>query len=105
MNDFKNIRDLCLRFMQKDIICNIDDLYLFCTVTEYITKREGTYNDDVAKALDVLKHHYQYKIPNYKSIIRTRSALHREYPNLRVCSVYELRKRQEELFYNYFKEF
>ena len=89
--------------MEKDVLCNTDDVYLFCNVVEYITKKEGTYDNDVKQALETLKKHFIYKMPNFATVLRTRTALHREFSHFKKEKTAEKRKQEQELYCNYFK--
>ncbi len=97
MNDFN--KELIHRLLLQHRLFRIDDVLLYA---EYIRQNNSDYLSGEQKQTfcDILEHHFEYNLPNYKSIIRERAAIQERHPELKDERTKQNRERLEEEYRN-----
>ena len=92
-------KELIKRLLLRHRIYCIDDVMLYA---EYIRQGKTDNLSDEQRKLfcDILDHHFEYNLPNYKSIIRERAYIQALNPELKDKRTKENRERLEEEYRN-----
>ena len=81
---------------------NGDDMLLYADMCEEYTKENDTYTEDVKTAIQVMREHSKYNLPNYATVMRSRQAIQEKFPNLKIKEIQHKRDERQIAFQEFF---